>query len=538
MIRFFLRRLLGTIPTLIGISLVTFIVLNLSMSSPNVADAETGHAFTVSTGGAAESRARYMGYHLPLFINLSIEDARVRADNEIARLKDDRTAAQAQRILASAGGAWLPYIVPTLSKISPKQRERALDALDEIAAKIGVKQALDVAPDRAAFWKRYWEVYGSDFKPVRAARLVRRLTRRPDRLAMTELRHLDTYCLPQLMEALEQEVTKEAKARVISLAQEITGADDPLDPTSPREAREAVISRWLEWWNQRYDRYTVFEGFQNLVGAFTETRYFRWIARIITLDFGVSLRDGRPVISKLVKRLPVTLLLSTLALIFAYAIAVPLGIISAVRRGGMFDRSTTIILFVLYSFPAFWMAMLLLRYFTGAGYLDIFPAQGLYSPGSEQWSLWQRIWDTAHHLVLPVFCLSFVPMAMLARYQRVGMLQVIDLDFMRTARAKGLSRTQVILRHGLRNGVIPVITMLGLQIPYLVSGSVVVEKIFGIPGMGLETFEAIRAHDQPWLLAVVTVTAALTMLGVVAADAVYAVVDPRIAPGRRQGGGR
>ncbi len=537
MIRFVIRRLFGTIPTLIGISLVTFVVLNLSMISSSPGYSDEGSALTTPGSGAAGIRARYLGLHLPLFVNLSIEDARARAENEIARLKDERTAAQAQRILVQAGGAWLPYVVPALPKIASAQRERALDALDEIAPRIGVEKALAVAPDRASFWKRYWETYGSDFKPVRAARLVRRLVRRPDELASAELKHLDTYSLPQLMETLDQGAPPEALARVISLAQDIVGTYDPLDPTAPAEVQEAVINRWLEWWKERYDRYTVFEGFENVTGSVTETRYFRWVQRIVTLDFGVSIRDGRPISSKLLERLPVTLLISLLALLLAYGVAVPLGIVSAVRRGKLFDRVTTMVLFVLYSLPAFWLAMLLLRYLSGAGYLDILPAQGLYSPGSESWPWWKRVADTAYHLVLPVFCLSFVPMAMLARFQRVGMLQVIDRDFMRTARAKGLSHTQVILRHGLRNGIIPVITMLGLQIPYLVSGSIVVEQIFGIPGMGLETFEAIRAHDQPWLLAVVTVTAAMTMFGVVAADAIYAIVDPRIAPGQRQGGG-
>jgi peptide/nickel transport system permease protein len=178
--------------------------------------------------------------------------------------------------------------------------------------------------------------------------------------------------------------------------------------------------------------------------------------------------------------------------------------------------------------------MLLVRYLCGAGHLDLFPAQGLATPGAEGWPLWRRLADLAHHLVLPVSCLSFVSMAMLARYQRVGMLDVIDRDYMRTARAKGLSRSAAILRHGLRNGVVPVVTMLGVQLPYLVSGSVVVEQIFGIPGMGLETFEAIRARDHAWLMAVVTVTAILTMAGVVLADAVYALVDPRVVPGRRR----
>ena len=210
--------------------------------------------------------------------------------------------------------------------------------------------------------------------------------------------------------------------------------------------------------------------------------------------------------------------------------------VSAVRRDGLFDRSTTVILFVLYSLPAFWVAMLALRYLGSSGNLELFPSQGLSTPGSESWPWWQRLGDTAHHLVLPVMTLSFVSVAMLARYQRVGMLRVIETDFMRTARAKGLGRVRAILRHGLRNGVVPVVTMLGLQLPYLVSGSVVVERVFGIPGMGLETFEAIRAGDHAWLTAVVTVTAVLTVIGVVLADVIYALIDPRIVPGQRSRG--
>jgi peptide/nickel transport system permease protein len=256
---------------------------------------------------------------------------------------------------------------------------------------------------------------------------------------------------------------------------------------------------------------------------------------MVTFDFGLSVRDGRPVLSKLAERLPITFALSLLALILAYVIAIPLGTIGAVAKGGLFDRAIAIVMFIFYSMPAFLVAMLLLRYLGGTGYLDLFPAHGLHSPGAQAWSWWRWLADTLYHLVLPVFCLSFVPMAMLARYQRVGMNQVIDLDFMRTARAKGLSRIQVIFRHGLRNGVIPVVTMLGLQIPSLVSGSVVVESIFGIPGMGYETFEAIRAHDQPWLMAVVTVTAVMTLFGIVMADAIYAFLDPRIVPGVRGG---
>ncbi|MDJ0761797.1 MAG: ABC transporter permease [Myxococcota bacterium] len=528
MIRYAIWRLLATIPTLIGINLVTFVVLNLSMKSPDPLDAELS--------GAASGRVRLLGLHLPLFINLSIDDARARAQSEIAKLGSDRAFREAERTIAKAGGAWLPYILPRLPNISSHQRERALNALDLVARRIGLNQALSVSLDRAAFWERFWQTHGSDFKPVRAARLVRRLIKREDRLAETELRQLDTFSLPQLMAALDEEIPIASKVRIITLIEDITGLYDPIIPTASQEEQAATLERWRFWWWERKDRYTVFEGYRNITGAFTETRYFKWLERMVTLDFGVSVRDGRPILTKLAERLPVTVTLSLLALLFAYGLAIPLGVVSAVRRGGLFDRATTVALFILYAFPAFWMAALLMRYFAGTGYYDALPAEGLVRSSADLWVWWRRLPDLFWQLFLPVFCLSFVPMAMLTRYQRVGMLQVINLDFMRTARAKGLSRTNVILRHGLRNGVIPVVTMAGLQIPYIVSGSVVIERIFGIPGMGYETFEALKAHDQPWLMAVVTVTAIVTLFGVVAADVVYALIDPRIAPGFRQGG--
>lgn len=536
MIRYLVFRILSTIPTIVGISFLTFILLNLAISNVDESSSE------IDTGDSSitnfeSTRAHLLSPHLPLFLNLSVLDARARAEEEIDNLADDQLAPIARRTMAGIGGAWLPYLIPALNQVKPKQLTHLLGALEGIAERLELKTPLSMAPDQKAFWLRYWETYGADFRPVRAARLARRLVRRHDELAWHELRRLDTFCLPQLMEVLEDDVSIEAKARIIGLVQEIVNIEDPLHPDSGAADTQAVLKRWNEWWKQRYDHYTVFEGADRVLATVSETRYFKWLVRLFTMDFGVSVRDGRPIRAKLWQCLPVTMLLSLLALIGAYAIAVPLGIISAVTRGRLFDRITTVVLFVLYSFPAFWMAILVLRYFTEAGGVADFPSQGLHSIGYEAWPFTKRIQDTALHLVLPVICLSVIPMAMLARYQRVGMIHVINRDFMRTARAKGLSRGQVIIRHGLRNGIIPMVTMLGVQIPYLVSGSVVVERIFSIPGMGYETFEAIRAQDQPWLLAVVTVTAILTMLGVIIADAIYALIDPRIVPGRGRGGG-
>jgi peptide/nickel transport system permease protein len=504
-IRFALRRLLAMVPTVLGISLVTFLLVNLAVGNPDV----SGGGGSALDRETAEDVGRTYGLHLPLFLNLSIDDARTRAERDIAHLADPARRGPAIRSLSRAGGAAMPYLGAALPRLSGDALAAALEALAPIAQRIGLAGPVAAAPDKAAFWRHYFDVYGSDFTPVRAARLVRRYVRRDDRLALEELKRLDTFCLPALMAALADDQPPATAARLVALASLIAGRADPLDPGATAAARERVLARWREWWSRRYDLYTAFEGWQRVTGTVTETRYFWWLSRVATFDFGASIRDGKPIRDKILERAPVTLLLSILALLAAYCVAIPLGTLSAVRRDSRFDRLATVVLFVIYSLPAFWVAMLLLRYTGGAG----------------------------RDLVLPVLCLSFVSMAMLARYQRVGMLRAIEQEFMRAARAKGLSERQAILRHGLRNGVIPVVTALGAQLPFLISGSVVVERIFGIQGMGFETFEAIRVSDHAWLVAVVTVTAILTMLGMLVADVVYAIVDPRIVPGRRRGRG-
>lgn len=529
MIQFVIKRLSAVIPTVLGISLITFIVLNLSMGFPSPNGIAASRNAMRST--SIDDRSRYPDRHLPLFINLSIEDAKVHAEYELDRLGNDKDARRAKRAIAVAGGAWLPYLLPKLPKLAPAQQAHLLDALDPIGRRIGIITDQNIPEDRVAFWSRYWRIYRSDFKPVRAARLVRRIVRHKDALAQNELYRLDTFVMPQLIDALDPEMEEESLMRILGILFDLTGINDYIDHGASLENRRQVVSRWRTWWTQRYDRFTVFDRFAQITGAITETRYFRWIKRLVTLDFGVSTRDGRPIIEKMKERLPVTMLLSVVGLVFAFFIAIPIGIVSAVRRGGWFDRAMALLVFVLYSFPTFWLAMWSIRIFGGNDILGFFPAQGLRSAMSEGWPLWRRFLDVSHHLVLPVICLSTVSIAVLARYQRVGMIQVIDKDYMQAARARGMSRAGAILKHGLRNGIIPVVTMLGLQIPYLMSGSVVVERIFGIPGIGYETFDAILAQDQPWLLAVVTVTALMTMLGIIVADTLYAILDPRMTPG-------
>ncbi|MGI5862239.1 MAG: ABC transporter permease [Myxococcales bacterium] len=272
------------------------------------------------------------------------------------------------------------------------------------------------------------------------------------------------------------------------------------------------------------------EAFQRAMGLDQplHIRYARWLGRVLTFDFGVSTYDHRRVADKLAEALPNTLLLSSLALFFAYLFAVPIGVFSAVRRGRLADKLLTAGLFVLYALPSFWVAIVLVLFLGGGRYLDLFPIQGLGSPGLEGAGLLTRLGDLAWHLVLPVFCLSYASLAWLSRYVRAGMLEALGQDYVRTARAKGLPERAVVARHALRNALIPLVTLLGLSVPHLIGGSVIVEQIFGVPGMGRLGFQAVLTRDYNTLMAVTTLTALLTMAGTLLSDLAYALVDPRI----------
>jgi peptide/nickel transport system permease protein len=258
-------------------------------------------------------------------------------------------------------------------------------------------------------------------------------------------------------------------------------------------------------------------------------QYFIWLSNMAVGDFGNSFVDNRPVMSKILERLPITATISVIIVALIYMIAIPIGIYSAARQYSFVDRFTTFILFVLYSLPSFWIATMAIVFLANVEYLKIFPTSGLYTLGSENWTFWERLWDKAYHLILPVMCSALASFAFLSRQMRGSMLEVIRQDYIRTARAKGLKETTVVLKHALRNSLIPVITLLGGILPALISGSVIVESIFSIPGMGQLAFQALIARDYPLIMAELVLSAVLTMVGLLIVDIMYAIVDPRIA---------
>lgn len=255
-------------------------------------------------------------------------------------------------------------------------------------------------------------------------------------------------------------------------------------------------------------------------------QYGRWLKRLSRLDFGRSFKDDRPVLEKIGERLPNTLLLNFLSLGLVFLVAIPVGILAAVKQNTFWDRAVSVFVFVGFSVPTFWLALMLMMLFgVTLGWL---PLSGLHSLNADEMSWAAYGVDMGKHLLLPVLISTFTGLAGLSRFVRNGLLEVIRQDYIRTARAKGLSEVQVIGRHALRNALLPVITILGLSLPDLIGGGFIFETIFAFPGMGRLGFDAIMARDFPVVMGVGTIAALLTLLGNFAADLAYAIVDPRI----------
>ena len=261
-------------------------------------------------------------------------------------------------------------------------------------------------------------------------------------------------------------------------------------------------------------------------------RYVKWLGSFLTGDFGFSFGQGRPVIDVIADALPNTLILASFALIIVFTIGVLIGILQAVRQYSWMDNILSVVSLFFYSMPSFWLGLMLMLVFALKahqwGWPISLPATGITSVDYEFMSSPEKIRDRIEHLILPTMTLALVLAAGIARYTRGQMLEVIRQDFIRTARAKGVPERSVILKHGLRNSLIPVITLLGLYLPTLFSGSVFVETIFSWPGLGRVIVDAIFQRDYPLVMATSFIFAVMVVIGNLVADVLYAVADPRI----------
>lgn len=257
-------------------------------------------------------------------------------------------------------------------------------------------------------------------------------------------------------------------------------------------------------------------------------QYALWLGRMFRLDFGKSYKDQRPVMEKIAETLPITLQFTILETLLIYLIAIPLGTYSATHQRTVSDQIITLILFLLYSLPSFWVAMLLILFLGGGDWWNLFPVNGINSIDATNYSWFGWLLDRLWHMVLPLFCMTYAGLAGLSRYMRTGMLDVIRQDYIRTARAYGFSEKVVVFKYAMRNSLIPIITLFAGLLPGLIGGSVIIETIFSIPGMGRLGFEAVLTRDYPLIMGVFTISTFLTLIGLVLSDVLYAVVDPRI----------
>ncbi len=259
--------------------------------------------------------------------------------------------------------------------------------------------------------------------------------------------------------------------------------------------------------------------------------FWMWLRGVVLHgDLGTSaaVDVGRPVTDIIAERLPVTLTLNIWAIFITYLLAIPLGIYSAIKVNSMSDKVITFVLFFLYSLPVIWVALILQALLCEGGWMPIFPLKGLVSANNHTLSIWGVLWQRIMHYILPVICLTYAGFAGLSRYARASMLDVITQDYIRTARAKGLPEFLVIFKHALRNAVIILITLFAGLLPGLIAGSIIIEYVFSIPGMGSLSLMALNSRDYPLQMALFGFGGLLTLVGIILSDFLYVIADPRI----------
>jgi len=334
---------------------------------------------------------------------------------------------------------------------------------------------------------------------------------------------------PVIVRAGEQGTDEERtlNAQIVAENNQLTRRVYELN-ASPDE-RAAVLLAWQAWFTENEPRFAGSLA-KNTWMFFMETRFAKYFSNLLRLDLGTSLRYNRPVVEVIGDHWGYSIYLSLASLLLSYFISVPIGVLAAVKQNQFADRGVGIFLFVLYSLPSFFAATLMQTYLTSASdFAPWFPVSGFMGVDPDDSTTLEIFGDIIWHMVLPVICLTYGSLAVLSRYARTGLLDVIRSDYIRTARAKGLSEFVVIMKHAVRNGMIPILTLLGTTLPVLIGGSIIIEFIFNIEGMGKLMLTAINYRDFNIIMGVLLISSILTLLGILLSDISYALVDPRIS---------
>lgn len=258
------------------------------------------------------------------------------------------------------------------------------------------------------------------------------------------------------------------------------------------------------------------------------TRYFIWVKNIATLNFGESFTYEEPAIDVIVSKFPVSIQFGLISIILTYLVCIPLGVMKAVRDGTTFDGASSFVLFLLYSVPPLMLGVLLIVFFAGGSYFDWFPLAGISSDNYDTLTTWGKITDRIHHFVLPTICYMVGSFTVLTFLMKNSILDEIRLDYVRTARAKGSTERTIVYKHVLRNALIPLVTGLGSSIGLFLAGSLIIERLFTLDGIGLLSYKSTLDRDYNVIMALIFISSVVSLLGRLISDVLYVVVDPRI----------
>ncbi len=598
---YILRRILLMIPTLFGVTIVSFCIMQLAPGDPLMTQLGAGGAAGQSsqTREAFLIQKRDLKLDKPLVLNfnyfrdyagrvriaahylsLTLDEIKSELPELAKSPRDGQSEARLAFLrslkvpdldsnlrnpeqftsLARKIQAWVQVYCEDTGRHGVPDAIALLDSSDgDVKLKIGAIRCLNrmvidpfvftysshpSAAETAnvvAAWKEWWDKNEKKFPPLDPDRKevldqqFQALVEETDRSLLFENLQdasFDRDDLPFFASKLLDEKSSLQERFVASIVLKLY-VSEPLKLDVPLDAKEAEVADVAENWKLHYathrNEYEYSTGARS-VRLFTDTQYAHMVWRLATFNFGRSaLATREPVSEKIWSAVKVSAPLMLMAQILIYMIAVPLGVICAVTRARFTDRAISLALFMLYSMPAFIAGMLLLMTVCFGRPFKWFPSLGLHSDGAAgmEWDRWLS--DYIWHGFLPVVCLSLFSLASLAMYARSSMLEVISLDYIRTARAKGVREFWVILKHALRNSLIPIITLFSNFLPAMLGGSVLIEFLFGIPGMGRLSWSSIEQKDFPTLMGLIYIDAIVVMLSILLSDLLYVLVDPRIS---------
>lgn len=514
-----LRRLLLMIPMLFGISIVNFLIINAG-EAPRMSNVNESGDFDASASMQANEREhifrRTFNLDKPRFYNLrySLQDEEIlwllASPQRVWEIPADRK--DALHTLDDYGRV----IVPHLLRIARAALHDA-DALDELRA------------DYRRRWKKTharWLAVGRppgdiEWPPPEEPPPFDEAFRA--RLATLTLARLANNA-PRRPEVIYGEIPPDVRERNRKVRQEQTRLRRIFKDT--RTTEEEKLDLWKAWADEHAAEWEYSTGDKVRMFLF-ETRFAKFWANLLSFDLGTSFTHRKKVWALIGERIHVSLTLSLGSLILAYLISIPLGILSAATHRTRSDVLITILLFVAYSMPLAFLCVLLVQYLA----IDLawFPVAAFHGTEYEGLTVVGKVKDVAWHVTLPLIAMTIPYLAIYSRYMKSGMIEIIRADYIRTARAKGVREFFVVMKHALRNGLIPIITLVGSSLPFVLAGSVVVEYIFQIEGMGKLALESVNNRDYAVLMGLNILTASLTLIGVFLADLAYAFADPRIS---------